>query len=77
MRVRQELLQHEIVVEELGGEVLDVEVSATKKTNLDKLEEIILLQAEILDLKANPDRPPRAAVIEAKLERGRGRSRPS
>ena len=50
-RVRQELLQHELVVEELGGDVLDVEVSATKKTNLDKLEEAILLQAELLDLQ--------------------------
>jgi translation initiation factor IF-2 len=71
-RVRQELLQHEIVLEELGGEVLDVEVSATKKTNLEKLEELILLQAEILDLKANPDRPAEGTVIEARLERGRG-----
>ena len=71
-RVRQELLQHEIVVEEMGGEVLDVEVSATKKTGLDKLEEAILLQAEILDLKANPNRPAEGVVIEAKLERGRG-----
>jgi translation initiation factor IF-2 len=71
-RVRQELLQHEIVVERLGGEVLDVEVSATKKINLDRLLEAILLQAEILDLKANPDRPAEGSVIEAKLERGRG-----
>jgi translation initiation factor IF-2 len=71
-RVRQELLQHEIVVEEMGGEVLDVEVSAIKKTGLDKLEEAILLQAEILDLRANPDRPAEGTVIEAKLERGRG-----
>jgi len=71
-RVRQELLQHELVVEKLGGDILDVEVSATKKTNLDKLEEAILLQAEILDLKANPDRPSEGVVIEAKLERGRG-----
>ncbi|HXP32088.1 MAG TPA: translation initiation factor IF-2 [Stellaceae bacterium] len=71
-RVRQELLQHEIVVEEMGGEVLDVEVSATKKTNLDKLEEAILLQSEILDLKANPHRPADGVVIEAKIERGRG-----
>ncbi|MGH7076365.1 MAG: translation initiation factor IF-2 [Stellaceae bacterium] len=71
-RVRQELLQHEMVVERLGGEVLDVEVSALKRTGLDKLEEAILLQAEILDLKANPDRPASGAVIEAKLERGRG-----
>ena len=58
-RVRQELLQHELVVEKLGGDVLDVEVSAIKKTNLDKLEEAILLQAEILDLKANPEPPGR------------------
>ncbi len=71
-KVRQELLQHEMVVEKLGGDVLDVEVSATKKTNLDKLEEAILLQAEILDLKANPNRPADGVVIEAKLERGRG-----
>jgi translation initiation factor IF-2 len=71
-RVRQELLQHELVVEKLGGDVLDVEVSATKKTGLDKLEEAILLQAEILDLKANPSRPAEGTIIEAKLERGRG-----
>ncbi len=71
-RVRQELLQHELVVEKLGGDILDVEVSATKKMNLEKLEEAILLQAEILDLKANPDRPSEGVVIEAKLERGRG-----
>jgi len=71
-RVRQELLQHEIVVEEMGGEVLDVEVSAIKRTGLDKLEEAILLQAEILDLRANPDRLAEGTVIEAKLERGRG-----
>jgi len=71
-RVRQELLQHEIVVEQLGGEVLDVEVSALKKTNLDRLEEAILLQAELLDLKANPNRLAEGVVLEAKLERGRG-----
>src|SRR5262249_31278109 len=71
-RVRQELLQHEIVVEELGGEVLDVEVSALKKTNLDKLEEAILLQAELLDLRANPNRPAQGVILEAELERGRG-----
>ncbi|HWD58764.1 MAG TPA: translation initiation factor IF-2 [Stellaceae bacterium] len=71
-RVRQELLQHELVVEELGGEVLDVEVSALKKTNLDRLEEAILLQAELLDLKANPNRPAEGVVLEAQLERGRG-----
>jgi translation initiation factor IF-2 len=71
-RVRTELLQHEIQVESLGGEVLDVEVSATKKTNLDKLLETLALQAEILELKANPDRPAEGTVIEAKLDRGRG-----
>ncbi len=71
-KVRQELLQHEIVVEKLSGDVLDIEVSALKKTGLEKLEEAILLQAEILDLKANPDRLAEGVVIEAKLERGRG-----
>jgi translation initiation factor IF-2 len=71
-RVRQELLNHELVVEEMGGDVLTVEVSAKTKMNLDKLEETLLLQAEILDLKANPDRLAQGAVIEAKLERGRG-----
>jgi translation initiation factor IF-2 len=71
-RVRTELLQHEIQVESLGGEVVDVEVSATKKTNIDKLLEMLGLQAEILDLKANPDRPAEGTVIEAKLDRGRG-----
>ncbi|HVI88028.1 MAG TPA: translation initiation factor IF-2, partial [Dongiaceae bacterium] len=71
-RVRQELLNHEIVTEELGGDVLTVEVSAKQKLNLDKLEEALLLQAEILDLKANPDRPAQGAVVEARLERGRG-----
>ncbi|HET6618961.1 MAG TPA: translation initiation factor IF-2 [Dongiaceae bacterium] len=71
-RVRNELLSHELVVEELGGEVLAVEVSAKNKTNLDKLEQALLLQAEVLELKANPDRQAQGAVIEAKLERGRG-----
>jgi translation initiation factor IF-2 len=71
-RVRTELLQHEIQVESLGGDVVDVEVSATKKTNIDKLLEMIGLQAEILDLKANPDRAAEGTVIEAKLDRGRG-----
>jgi translation initiation factor IF-2 len=71
-RVRNELLQHEIQVESLGGQVLDVEVSATKKLNIDKLLETIGLQAEILDLKANPSRPAEGTVIEAKLDRGRG-----
>ena len=71
-RVRNDLLQHEIQVESLGGEVVDVEVSATKKTNIDKLLEMIGLQAEILDLKASPTRPAEGTVIEAKLDRGRG-----
>ncbi|HVI87046.1 MAG TPA: translation initiation factor IF-2, partial [Dongiaceae bacterium] len=71
-RVRQELLNHELVTEELGGDILTVEVSAKQKLNLDKLEEALLLQAEILDLKANPDRPAQGAVVEARLERGRG-----
>jgi translation initiation factor IF-2 len=71
-RVRNALLQHELVVEEMGGEILAIEVSAKEKTNLDKLEEAILLQAELLELKANPDRPAEGAIIEAKLERGRG-----
>jgi translation initiation factor IF-2 len=71
-RVRTELLQHEVQVESLGGEVLDVEVSATKKLNLDKLLETLALQAELLDLKADPERPAEGTVIEAKLDRGRG-----
>ncbi|MBM3565672.1 MAG: GTP-binding protein [Alphaproteobacteria bacterium] len=71
-RVRTELLQHELVTEELGGDILAVEVSAKTGKNLDKLEEAILLQAEILDLKANADRLAQGAVIEAKMERGRG-----
>jgi translation initiation factor IF-2 len=71
-KVREELLQHEIIVEEMGGEIQDVEVSATKKTNLDKLLEAIELQSEILELKANPDRPAEGTVVEAKLDKGRG-----
>ena len=71
-KVREELLQHEIIVEEMGGEVQDVEVSATKKTNLDKLLEAIQLQAEILELKANPERAAEGTVVEAKLDKGRG-----
>jgi len=71
-RVRNELLQHEMQVESLGGDVLDVEVSATKKTNIDRLLEAIGLQAEILDLRSNPARPAEGTVIEAKLDRGRG-----
>ncbi len=72
MRVRTDLLQHDMVVESMGGDVLDIEVSATKGTNLDKLLETILLQAEVLDLKANPDREAGGLVIEAQLDKGRG-----
>ena len=71
-RVLTDLLQHEIVTEAHGGDTLSVEVSALKKTGLDKLVETILLQAEVMDLKANPDRPAEATVIESKLDRGRG-----
>ena len=71
-RVRNELLQHEIVVEDMGGETIDVEVSALKKIGLDKLEEAILLQAEVLELRANPDRTAEGAIIESRLDRGRG-----
>ncbi|MGB9117471.1 translation initiation factor IF-2 [Bradyrhizobium sp.] len=71
-RVRTELLQHEVQVESLGGDVVDVEVSAKNKTNLDKLLEMIALQADLLDLKTNPARPAEGTVIEAKLDRGRG-----
>lgn len=71
-KVRTELLQHEVFVESMGGEVLDVEVSAKQGTNLDKLLEAILLQAEILDLKANPNRTAEGTVVEAELDRGRG-----
>ena len=71
-KVRNDLLGQEIIVEKLSGDVLDVEVSALKKLNLDKLEEAILLQADILNLKANPDRTARGSIIESKLEKGRG-----
>jgi translation initiation factor IF-2 len=71
-RVRTELLQHEVQVESFGGEVVDVEVSAKNRTNLDKLLEMVSIQAELLDLKANPKRPAEGTVIEAKLDRGRG-----
>ncbi|MEP1776813.1 MAG: translation initiation factor IF-2 [Nitratireductor sp.] len=71
-KVRTELLQHEVFVESMGGEVLDVEVSAVKGTNLDKLLEAILLQAELLDLKADPERTSEGVVIEAKPDKGRG-----
>lgn len=72
MKVKQDLLQYEIIVEELSGETLCIEVSAKKRMNLDKLEEAILLQAEVLDLKANPNREAQGTVVEAKLEVGRG-----
>ena len=71
-RVLTELLQHEIITEAHGGDTLAVEVSATKKMNLDKLVETILLQSEVMELQANPDRPAEATVIESKLDRGRG-----
>ncbi len=71
-KVRTELLQHEIVVEGMGGDTLDVEVSAMKGTNLDKLLDVILLQAEVLDLKANPNREASGLVVEAQLDKGRG-----
>ena len=71
-KVRQDLLTHEIIVEKLSGDVLDVEVSALKKINLDKLKETILLQADLLNLSANPNRAARGSIIESKLEKGRG-----
>ena len=72
MKVRQDLLQHEVFVESMGGEILDIEVSAKKGTGLDKLEEAILLQAELNDLRANPNRVANGVVVEAKLDKGRG-----
>ena len=71
-RVKQELLTHEVVPEDYGGDVQCVEVSAIEKTGLDKLIESLQLQAELLELKANPDRSAQGAVIEARLDRGRG-----
>ena len=71
-KVINELLQHEIVVESLGGDVQAIQVSATQKLGLDDLVEAILLQSEVMDLKANPDRTAEGVVIEAKLDRGRG-----
>jgi len=71
-RVRTQLLEHDVVSEEMGGDVLDVEVSAIKNTNLEKLIENIVLQAEILDLKTNPDRPAEGTIIESRMEPGRG-----
>ena len=71
-RVRTDLLQHEVIVESMSGETLEVPVSALQRTGLDRLLEAIQLQAELLDLKANPNRSAEGVVIEAKLERGRG-----
>lgn len=71
-KVRTELLQHEVIVEAMSGEVQDVEVSAITKQGLDELLDAIALQAEILELKANPDRSAEGAVIEAQLDVGRG-----
>jgi translation initiation factor IF-2 len=71
-KVRTQLLQHEVVVEEMGGDVLTVECSAKTGQGLDKLVEAILLQSEVMELNANPDRPAEGAVIEAKLDVGRG-----
>jgi translation initiation factor IF-2 len=71
-KVKTELLSHEVVVEDMGGDTLCIEVSATKKLNLDKLEEAILLQAEVLDLRANPNRMAEGTIIEAKMEKGVG-----
>ncbi len=72
MRVRTDLLQHDIVVESLSGDVQDVEVSALTGQGLDKLLDACLLQAEILELKANPDREAHGVVVEAQLDKGRG-----
>ena len=71
-RVRSDLLQYEIVTEDFGGEIQCIDVSAHTGQGLDKLEEAMMLQAEILELKANPERPAEGSVIEAKVERGRG-----
>ena len=71
-KVKTQLLQYEVIVEELSGDVQCVEISALKKTNLDKLEEAILMQAELLELKANPDREAHGFVVEARLDKGRG-----
>lgn len=71
-RVRMELLQHEVVVEQMGGDVQCIEISAKQRLNLEKLEEAVLLQAEILELRANPDRAAEGTIVEAKMEKGRG-----
>ncbi len=71
-KVRERLLEHEIIVEQMGGEVQDVEVSALKKINLDELLEKLALQSELMELKANPDRAAEGIVVEAQLDKGRG-----
>ena len=71
-KVRNQLLEHELIVEEMGGDVLSVEISALKKTNLDKLKELILLQSEILDMKADPSIAAAGVVVESRLDKGRG-----
>lgn len=71
-RIRNELLNHEVVLEDFGGDVMSVEISAKQGTNLDKLVEAILLQSEVLELKANPKGPAEGAIVEASVEKGRG-----
>ncbi|API59058.1 translation initiation factor IF-2 [Tardibacter chloracetimidivorans] len=71
-KIREVLLQYDVQVEQMGGDVQDVEVSALKKLGLDDLTDKILLQAELLELKANPERPAEGTVVEAKLDKGRG-----
>ena len=71
-KIKQDLLQHEVITEDMGGDVQAIEISALKKQGLDKLEEAIVLQAELLELKANPDRAAQGAVVESKMETGRG-----
>ena len=71
-KVRNQLLEHELIVEEMGRDVLSIEISALKKTNLDKLKELILLQSEILDMKADPSIAAAGVVVESRLDKGRG-----
>jgi len=71
-KVQTELLQHEVIVEELGGEVMQVQVSAKTGEGLEKLQEAILLQAEVLELKSNPNRTAAGTIVESKVERGKG-----
>ena len=71
-RVRRDLLQHQVVVEQMGGDTQAVEISATEGTNLDRLEEVILLQAELLELRANPQGSAHGAIVESRVDRGRG-----